>query len=365
MHRIVRRLATDPVRVPLPYEVEHGMGDFLPPAALKLIAEDYQQGLLDRLNEQIKGTNLENMSVAQIVISTAPHESQTLAFNYASLALNNSFFLHHLKPPPTAYTHPDGVIASQMGSLQALKTYVTAAVTGMLSSNGFVWLVTDATGRLGIVPTYGAGTLLVHDRRQSYGFELGGTYQPAENPTSSPPPPPPISSSPSSPFTSSSPTHEQPTASSPTSGLAHPPLHGMDTPPSARALTTSASRAFRGTVISAANGGNSFMRPMNVWSDPSSSSSPASSGVDIGDSIGPEGPTPIPTLAPASLDTLGQTLYPLFCVSVHEHAWIAAGYGVWGVETYMDRFWTCLDWAAVQDSYARYACAASLIRLAL
>ena len=36
------------------------------------------------------------MSVAQIVISTAPHESQTLAFNYASLALNNSFFLHYL-----------------------------------------------------------------------------------------------------------------------------------------------------------------------------------------------------------------------------------------------------------------------------
>ena len=43
------------VRVPLPYNVEDGMGDFLPPAALKLIAEDYQQGLLDRLNEQIKG----------------------------------------------------------------------------------------------------------------------------------------------------------------------------------------------------------------------------------------------------------------------------------------------------------------------
>ena len=41
--------------MPLPYNVEDGMGDFLPPAALKLIAEDYQQGLLDRLNEQIKG----------------------------------------------------------------------------------------------------------------------------------------------------------------------------------------------------------------------------------------------------------------------------------------------------------------------
>ncbi|KAN0140323.1 hypothetical protein V8E53_002219 [Lactarius tabidus] len=28
---------------------------------------------------------------------------------------------------------------------------------------------------------------------------------------------------------------------------------------------------------------------------------------------------------------------------------MAAGYGVWGVETYLERFWTCLDWAAVRD----------------
>lgn len=38
------------------------MGDFLSPEALKVIAEDYQQGLLDRLNEQIKG----NVSVSYI-----------------------------------------------------------------------------------------------------------------------------------------------------------------------------------------------------------------------------------------------------------------------------------------------------------
>ena len=43
------------VRVPLPYKSEDGLGDFLSPSALKVIAEDYQQGLLDRLNEQIRG----------------------------------------------------------------------------------------------------------------------------------------------------------------------------------------------------------------------------------------------------------------------------------------------------------------------
>jgi Fe-Mn family superoxide dismutase len=80
-----------------------------------------------------------------------------------------------------------GIIAVQMGSLQDLKTYMTAAATGMLSSSGFVWLVTDSLGRLGIIATYGAGTLLVNERRQAYSpdrtTELGGVYVAAENTT--------------------------------------------------------------------------------------------------------------------------------------------------------------------------------------
>ncbi|KAH9007759.1 hypothetical protein EDB85DRAFT_2175386 [Lactarius pseudohatsudake] len=159
----------------------------------------------------MRSTKLENLSVAQIVISTAPHESQTLAFNYASLALNNSFFLHHLKPPTAparnhesallgkplsherTHTHTlASVIATQLGSLADLKTYIAAAAQGTNSgggAGGFVWLVTDALGRLGVVATYGAGTLLVAERRQSLlasdGTELGGVYQPG-----TPPPPP-------------------------------------------------------------------------------------------------------------------------------------------------------------------------------
>ncbi|KAH9012911.1 hypothetical protein EDB84DRAFT_1680578 [Lactarius hengduanensis] len=191
------------------------------------------------------GTKLENLSVAQIVISTAPHESQTLAFNYASLALGNSFFLHHLKPPTAparnhesaltgkplsherTHTHTlASVIAAQLGSLADLKTYVAAAAQGTNSgggAGGFVWLVTDALGRLGVVATYGAGTLLVAERRQSLlasdGTELGGVYQPG-----TPPPPP---------------------SSGRTQNAA---------PAQARALSTSARAS--GSV-----------RPTNVWSD--------------------------------------------------------------------------------------------------
>jgi superoxide dismutase, Fe-Mn family len=234
-----------------------------------------------------------------------------------------------------------GVIDAQMGSLEDLKTYVTAAAMGMLSSNGFVWLVTDSQGRLGIVPTYGAGTLLAYKRRQSNAPEFGGLYQPAE-PSSSPPPssspdsPSPSNNPPSS-FSSSSPYQQQhPQPTSPTSGFTPPPLR-WDPPAGAHAFTTSA-RASLGT----ADDDRGFVaRPANVWSDSAAGNTGAAW-------MGLEGHLPAP------LDTLGQTLYPLFCVSVHEHAWMAAGYGVWGKEEYLDRFWTCLDWAAVLDSYTRY-----------
>ena len=283
------------------------------------------------------GTKLENQSVAQIVISTAADESQTLAFNYASLALNNSFFLHHLvrspippipsdnsqplqKPPRApAQNHESAlnerpvnsdrtqvlgsIIGAQLGSLADLKTYVAAAAQGIQSgggAGGFIWLVTDALGRLGVVATYGAGTLLVADRRQSLapdGIELGGIYEPSTLPPSSP-------SSPS------------------------PSAARASAPAQTRALSTSAHA--------------SAQRPANVWSGrtlPSSNLGAASGSSE----------------APTELDALGQTLYPLFCVSVHEHAWMAAGYGVWGMETYLERFWTCLDWAAVRNAYAQYA----------
>lgn len=42
----------------------------------------------------------ERKSVAQIVIETAPEPSQSLAFNYASEALNNGFFLDYLVSGP-------------------------------------------------------------------------------------------------------------------------------------------------------------------------------------------------------------------------------------------------------------------------
>lgn len=51
---------------------------------------------------------------------------------------------------------------------------------------------------------------------------------------------------------------------------------------------------------------------------------------------------------------LGQAVFPLFCISVHEHAWMSAGYGVWGKEKWLKDFWSVLDWEKVSKSYHHF-----------
>ena len=122
-------------------------------------------------NSNRTGKRFENQSVAQIVISTTTDKSHMLAFNYASLALNNSFFLHHLVRPafhpphlsqfthkplqtppiPPAQNHESvltdktlnpgrtqtfgAIIAAQLGSLADLKVYVAAAARAASSGS--------------------------------------------------------------------------------------------------------------------------------------------------------------------------------------------------------------------------------------
>lgn len=57
----------------------------------------------------------------------------------------------------------------------------------------------------------------------------------------------------------------------------------------------------------------------------------------------------------ADFEKIGTKLYPLFCLSVHEHAWLTAGYGIWGKEEYLKRFWTVLDWKKVSDAFNTFA----------
>ncbi|KAJ7873352.1 manganese superoxide dismutase [Mycena olivaceomarginata] len=321
--------------VPLPYDIEDGLGNFLPPPALESVAMEYQLGLLARLTDEVRHTELEDDSVTQIIISTAPFREKTLAFNYASLALNNSYFLGQLTPNVTD-TQEDALsssflshIKSDHGGLEQLKSSFSAAAMGMFTS-GWIWFVTDKYGSTSVLPTFGPGTLLVRsrtyaaegipslyhemphsplawDREQRYvgkyladwGIDGKGGAPPLLNP------------------------HDL----TKFMGGAEDPL------PKINGGTGNPGGAFQSRFLH-----TSALRRADFDAAPAS--------IDDATAASPETPR-------TKVDTLhaGEVLYPLFCISVQEHAWLTAGYGIWGKEAWLREFWSVLNWRQVTKSY--------------
>ncbi|TEB35475.1 hypothetical protein FA13DRAFT_1728284 [Coprinellus micaceus] len=316
VHTLVSRsrFATRSVhkRRALLYPVEDGVGHFLPPEALKTAVE-WQEGLLERLNEEVKGTENQNKSVTQTVINTATARERTLAFNYASLALNNSFFLDNIKPPPvTADNHEDQIsndllaaITTQHGSLRQLKSSFSAAGLGMFT-NGWVWFVSDSKGITGILPTFGPGTLLVQSRTymgHEKGLHFGDIVPLGRSTQASPTPKTPLSGT---------------FPSSPASGVSSPTSPRLNDP-NARLIHSSA------------------LAQREILTQPASLYGATATGQGLG------------TLS--SIMNVGETIFPLFCVPVYEHSWMSAGYGVWGKENWLKEFWSVVDWKKASDAY--------------
>ncbi|GAA5819961.1 hypothetical protein JCM11251_005426 [Rhodosporidiobolus azoricus] len=289
-------------RVPLPYAQEQGLPGFLSPQALKTVAVDWQQGVLDRLNALVRGTEIEDKSVLQTLKETAQDPSQTLAFNYASEALNNSFFLSTLSPTPSAPS-PSSSFSQQLastpslGSFPALISHFSSHVSGLHPSSGaYVWLVTDPNGNLGVVGTYAGGTVLVKERRQTgYGAYAGKELR---------------------------------VLGEKVEGAAEQVESGESAPVAAPAWESvpSSRRSPASSPSSSSNLLDSSFSPTSVFNSAFSSS--------------------------ASLQ-VGKSLHPLLCLSVHPHCYIE-DYGVWGRDEYVKKWWGAVDWKKVEEAYEAF-----------
>lgn len=194
-------------------------------------------------------------------------------------------------------------------------------------SSGWLYCVVDNVGELAIYPIFGAGTLLVRSGVSAFGNQrivgeiVARGLRLSESQSSS---------APAGSASASAEPIEPPAASSPVSGAPQPPL---STPPPPHARTFSSSALAR----------SSFTRGSTIDT--------ASMFGDHGELLSP-GSNKGPKIA-----RIGEVLNPLFCVSVHEHAWLPS-YGVWGKEEYMKRFWSVLDWDKVVDRWTKFAPAA-------
>jgi len=290
----------------LHFDPEQGLGDFLTPQGCKAVAQEFQNGLLDRINELIHGTPFENLTLAQTVIQSSTEREHALLFKYSSLALNNSFFLENLRPPSETPSEP-GLeltrhITNEFGSQMHLQSSMSAAADGM-SASGWIWLVSDQQGHLGIIPTYGSGTLLIRARQQRRPPIRGELPEPPQPTTAA------STMHPSHPRSSTFHSQGPETTTLPTSGAIHrppPPLAPREQQSRSINLTPS------GTGVS-----SFYMNSSSFSHD----------------------------------NKRGVVLNPLLCISVYEHAWLSSGYGIWDKKEYLRRFWSVVDWEQVTKNY--------------
>lgn len=198
-------------------------------------------------------------------------------------------------------------IRSQFGSISHFINNFSSAARGM-SGSGYIWLITDSVGNLAIQPTFAAGTLLVRSRACTEDpagqYEVLHEGRPRESPS-------PQSTHLNSGLGS--------TPTSPTSGMSQgpAPLH-----PSAPVRTLHMSHRVH------QDGTRSIFDKEQPFED---SCAPNTKSVRL----------------------LGEKIYPLFCVSIHEHCWLL-DHGVWGKEKYMKELWNVLDWNKVNQRYIAF-----------
>ena len=124
----------------------------------------HHQTYVDNLNKLVAGTELETLTLEEIIIKTAGNSNQAAIFNNASQVFNHNFFWSSLRPiDATLEAGPKlAILVNQsFGSLDNFyNEFKNAALTQF--GSGWAWLVKDGE-LLKIIKTGNADNPLAHN----------------------------------------------------------------------------------------------------------------------------------------------------------------------------------------------------------
>ena len=140
---------------PLPYP-KNALAPHISEETLEFHYGKHHQTYVTNLNNQIKGTEFENLSLEEII-----KKSSGGVFNNSAQVWNHTFFWHCLSP--NGGGAPTGAVAdainAKWGSFDKFKEEFGKSALGNFGS-GWTWLVKKADGSVDIVNTSNAGTPL-------------------------------------------------------------------------------------------------------------------------------------------------------------------------------------------------------------
>ena len=128
---------------PLPYS-QDALDPHVSAKTLSFHHGKHHAAYVNKLNELVKGSPMQEQSLEEIMRATAKDPSKEAIFNNAAQAWNHDFFWHCMKPKGGGA--PSGALAdkikSAFGGVDKLKEELKQAAVGQFGS-GWAWLVLD------------------------------------------------------------------------------------------------------------------------------------------------------------------------------------------------------------------------------
>jgi Fe-Mn family superoxide dismutase len=145
---------------PLPYAMD-ALAPHISKETLEYHYGKHHQTYVTNLNNLIKGTEFENMSLEEIIV-----KSSGGVFNNAAQVWNHTFYWNGMKP--NGGGAPSGAVAdainAKWGSFDKFKEEFQKSAVGNFGS-GWTWLVKKTDGSVDIVNTSNAGTPLTTENK--------------------------------------------------------------------------------------------------------------------------------------------------------------------------------------------------------
>ena len=149
----------------LPY-AENALEPFVTRQTIQFHYHKHHAGYVQKVNELIAGTDLENQSLEDIVLASAQNPNLKGLFNQSAQVWNHTFYWNSLcpetqqKPLDLAF---EEAINRDFGSVEALKNELVNKGLAQFGS-GWVWLVKE-NNHLRVISTSNAETPLTNDNQ--------------------------------------------------------------------------------------------------------------------------------------------------------------------------------------------------------
>ncbi len=146
---------------PLPFE-EDGLEPVISRRSLAFHHGRHHKGYVEKVNAAVVGTNLEDLTLEEVILRTVDDPARSRVFSNAAQAWNHDFFWQSLKPggggsPPAELRKR---IDAAFGSLDEMEKRLAEAAIAVFGS-GWAWLVADGDRRLRVLETSNADNPLV------------------------------------------------------------------------------------------------------------------------------------------------------------------------------------------------------------